>query len=88
MLLRYIFHSPLLLVSSSNLRTRHYLLPDILDPLGHCTVVSKVQAGTALILVLIKVTCLFNTHGPIIKSRSKIKRGPIKVESRVVKSTR
>ena len=48
----------------------------------------KTKSHTALISVLIKVTCLFNTHGPIIKSRSKIKRGPIKVESRVVKSIR
>ena len=40
-----IFHSPPLLVSSSHLITRHYLLPDILDPLGHGTVVSKLKAA-------------------------------------------
>jgi hypothetical protein len=39
------FHSPLLLVSISNLGTRHYLLPDALDLLGHSTVVSKVKAA-------------------------------------------
>jgi hypothetical protein len=39
------FHSPLLLVSSSNLITRHYLLLDTLDPLGHGIVVSKLKAA-------------------------------------------
>ena len=37
-----LFYSPLLL---ANLRTRHYILPDALDPLGHGTVVSKLKAA-------------------------------------------
>jgi hypothetical protein len=37
--------SPLFLVDSSNHRTRHHLLPDPLDPLGHDSVVSKLKAA-------------------------------------------
>ena len=78
-----IFHSPVFLVNSSNLRTRHYLLLEAPCFLRYDIVVSRLKAVLHQ-LSLIKATSWFKMHGPIIRSSNKISKGPIMVEIRVV----